>query len=270
MRSARLPASMRRRRTPTDDYTDIWWAGRRRRVGWGVNFVQTQDVIFATFFVYGPRRRRRSGTSATAGAHGGRRLHGRPVPDDRHRYRRALEAGAAGARPRSATRRSRPPSTTSGHACVYNGRRGRGRRRRSCGRRSTADRRLAATTSATAVVVHSGIAATRREQRDRRRRISTLLVVAERRRRQFQLDSPTRAATAARSSGICSHAGDCCSAVPASSTSCRAARSCDTAQHDGRRSTSMKATSIGIEGRWIAESRRRVRGGRQVRLTVRP
>jgi hypothetical protein len=36
-----------------DDYTDIWWAGPTED-GWGVNFIQSQDVIFATFFVYGP------------------------------------------------------------------------------------------------------------------------------------------------------------------------------------------------------------------------
>ena len=36
-----------------DDYTDIWWAGPTED-GWGVNLIQSQDFIFATFFVYGP------------------------------------------------------------------------------------------------------------------------------------------------------------------------------------------------------------------------
>jgi hypothetical protein len=35
------------------DYTDIWWAGAVED-GWGVNMIQSEDVIFATFFVYGP------------------------------------------------------------------------------------------------------------------------------------------------------------------------------------------------------------------------
>jgi hypothetical protein len=34
------------------DWTDIWWA--TPEVGWGVNFVQTDQFIFATFFVHGP------------------------------------------------------------------------------------------------------------------------------------------------------------------------------------------------------------------------
>jgi hypothetical protein len=33
------------------DYTDIWWAGPSEN-GWGVNFTQNENVIFATFFVY--------------------------------------------------------------------------------------------------------------------------------------------------------------------------------------------------------------------------
>ena len=36
-----------------DDYTDIWWSNPKED-GWGVNFIQSQDFIFATFFVYGP------------------------------------------------------------------------------------------------------------------------------------------------------------------------------------------------------------------------
>ncbi len=35
------------------DYTDIWWAGPAED-GWGVNLIQSQNFIFATFFVYGP------------------------------------------------------------------------------------------------------------------------------------------------------------------------------------------------------------------------
>lgn len=34
------------------DWTDIWWA--TPEVGWGVNFVQSDQFIFATFFVHGP------------------------------------------------------------------------------------------------------------------------------------------------------------------------------------------------------------------------
>jgi hypothetical protein len=36
-----------------DDFTDIWYAGETES-GWGVNMVQSQDAIFATFFVHGP------------------------------------------------------------------------------------------------------------------------------------------------------------------------------------------------------------------------
>jgi hypothetical protein len=34
------------------DYTDIWW--NPNEGGWGVNFVQSNQFIFATFFIYGP------------------------------------------------------------------------------------------------------------------------------------------------------------------------------------------------------------------------
>ncbi len=34
------------------DYTDIWYL--LIESGWGVNLIQAEDVIFATFFVYGP------------------------------------------------------------------------------------------------------------------------------------------------------------------------------------------------------------------------
>lgn len=34
------------------DYTDIWWSPAEN--GWGVNIVQSNTFIFATFFVYGP------------------------------------------------------------------------------------------------------------------------------------------------------------------------------------------------------------------------
>ena len=33
------------------DYTDIWWVPFES--GWGVNFIQSDDFIFATFFIYG-------------------------------------------------------------------------------------------------------------------------------------------------------------------------------------------------------------------------
>jgi hypothetical protein len=34
------------------DYTDIWW--NPNESGWGVNFIQSNQFIFATFFIYGP------------------------------------------------------------------------------------------------------------------------------------------------------------------------------------------------------------------------
>ncbi len=34
------------------DYTDIWWTTGGTESGWGVNFVQNEDVVFATFYVY--------------------------------------------------------------------------------------------------------------------------------------------------------------------------------------------------------------------------
>jgi hypothetical protein len=34
------------------DYTDLWW--NPAESGWGVNFIQADDFIFSTFFVYGP------------------------------------------------------------------------------------------------------------------------------------------------------------------------------------------------------------------------
>ena len=34
------------------DYTDIWWTAGGTESGWGVNFVQNEDVVFATFYVY--------------------------------------------------------------------------------------------------------------------------------------------------------------------------------------------------------------------------
>lgn len=37
-----------------EDYTDIWWNVGGTEDGWGVNLIQSQDFIFATFFVYGP------------------------------------------------------------------------------------------------------------------------------------------------------------------------------------------------------------------------
>ena len=36
------------------DYTDIWYAAGGTESGWGVNFAQTGDFIFVTFFIYGP------------------------------------------------------------------------------------------------------------------------------------------------------------------------------------------------------------------------
>src|SRR5437773_1152921 len=34
------------------DYTDIWY--NTSESGWGVNLIQAEDVIFVTFFIYGP------------------------------------------------------------------------------------------------------------------------------------------------------------------------------------------------------------------------
>jgi hypothetical protein len=34
-----------------NDYTDIWWAGEVES-GWGVNFVQNENIVFATFYIY--------------------------------------------------------------------------------------------------------------------------------------------------------------------------------------------------------------------------
>ena len=34
------------------DYTDIWYLPAES--GWGVNMVQSDNFIFATFFIYGP------------------------------------------------------------------------------------------------------------------------------------------------------------------------------------------------------------------------
>ncbi|MCC6867820.1 MAG: hypothetical protein IT522_03260 [Burkholderiales bacterium] len=36
------------------DYTDIWWNAAES--GWGVNFVQSDQFMFATFFIYGPTK----------------------------------------------------------------------------------------------------------------------------------------------------------------------------------------------------------------------
>ena len=44
-----LPAAAQ---NSTNDYTDIWYLPSE--MGWGVNLVQADNVIFATFFVYGP------------------------------------------------------------------------------------------------------------------------------------------------------------------------------------------------------------------------
>jgi len=39
-------------RADATDYTDIWW--NPGESGWGVNFAQNSNFIFATFFIYGP------------------------------------------------------------------------------------------------------------------------------------------------------------------------------------------------------------------------
>jgi hypothetical protein len=36
------------------DWSDIWW--NPAESGWGVNFIQSSNFIFATFFVYGPNK----------------------------------------------------------------------------------------------------------------------------------------------------------------------------------------------------------------------
>lgn len=35
------------------DYTDLWWSGEAES-GWGINFIQQHEIIFATIFHYGP------------------------------------------------------------------------------------------------------------------------------------------------------------------------------------------------------------------------
>jgi hypothetical protein len=39
--------------TYSTDFSDLWWAGQSED-GWGINFIQQSEVIFATMFVYGP------------------------------------------------------------------------------------------------------------------------------------------------------------------------------------------------------------------------
>ncbi len=36
------------------DFTDTWWGEGGTESGWGINFAQTGDFIFATFYIYGP------------------------------------------------------------------------------------------------------------------------------------------------------------------------------------------------------------------------
>lgn len=38
--------------TYSTDFSDLWWAGASED-GWGINFIQQSEVIFATMFVYG-------------------------------------------------------------------------------------------------------------------------------------------------------------------------------------------------------------------------
>jgi hypothetical protein len=47
------------------DYTDNWYAGPAE-AGWGVNFTQTNNFIFATLFIYGPEQPRGQPTWYTA------------------------------------------------------------------------------------------------------------------------------------------------------------------------------------------------------------
>lgn len=49
-----LAAALPARATPvTVDYSDLWWVGPAED-GWGMNVIQQGEIIFATFFVYGP------------------------------------------------------------------------------------------------------------------------------------------------------------------------------------------------------------------------
>ena len=48
--SAAVPLAAR-----ANDYTDIWWAGQAES-GWGVNFVQNENIVFATFYLYDVNR----------------------------------------------------------------------------------------------------------------------------------------------------------------------------------------------------------------------
>ena len=38
------------------DYSDMWWAAGASESGWGVNLTQNEDAIFATFYVYDANR----------------------------------------------------------------------------------------------------------------------------------------------------------------------------------------------------------------------
>ncbi len=38
------------------DYTDIWWNAGGTESGWGVNFVQNENIVFATFYIYDVNR----------------------------------------------------------------------------------------------------------------------------------------------------------------------------------------------------------------------
>ena len=68
--AALTPAAAR-----AQDYTDIWWNAGGTESGWGVNFVQNEDIIYATFYIYDVNRQpiwysaamTRTGSGAYAG-----------------------------------------------------------------------------------------------------------------------------------------------------------------------------------------------------------
>ncbi len=117
-----------------DDYTDIWWAGPAED-GWGVNLIQSQDFIFATFFVYGPAPAKTpiwyvGNLTARRQWH----FHGSPLPDDGNRYRRALESRGSPDSTQVGTATFKPIDSSSGTLTYIGEWRSRSPNR-SCGRR---------------------------------------------------------------------------------------------------------------------------------------
>ena len=228
-----------------DDYSDIWWAGTAES-GWGVNLIQIQDVIFATFFVHGPApsKTANTGTSRHSTRTPERRIHGRPVPDDRHRHRRGLESCAATAT-KVGTATFTPADSTSG-SLVYNV--GAVVVSKSIVRQTLTAIALGGQYYGTAVVVHSGCRTPANN--------GTVLtdfdaLVAQNTSGGFQLDFTYAGNENCTFAGIYSQQG-LLFRVPATYV-------CKTGTTTTLNTTAaiyeMKSTSIGLEGRWtVADS----------------